>query len=292
VGTSSRYGGPSPSSALIPTFLGGVEGGSTGEDHEQPGQGSPSENLSPEEHPTTEAPRPPQQLPPLPPPGHAGRFRSSRINFNAFAGSRDRQSLRKSLSSYVSKGTGGGRAATRRMGSSVPSAGRAIGFVQDVARVGVNQALTNLGVGNLIGQPAEQALAALTDVVCPAGGPIDEAIAREAWDEAVLNLTDAGITDITQVTVEQWQALVADFIAKSIETKVINDVGAKGISLPQDIRAINQLQNDLHQVIRGAVDDAIGDRLSGGQPIPQSDIQAVVTDIYERSFSYLEALED
>jgi hypothetical protein len=178
------------------------------------------------------------------------------------------------------------------MGSSIPSAVRALGFAQDVARVGVDLALKNIGLGNLVGQPAEHVLPALTDVICPAGGPIDQGIARDAWDEAVLDLTDTGIADLTEVTVEQWQSLVSEFITNSIEAKVINDVGTKGISLPQDIDAINQMQADLHQLIRGAVDDAIGDRLNVGQTIQQAELQATVVDIYERSFSYLEALQE
>ena len=52
----------------------------------------------------------------------------------------------------------------------------------------------------------------------------------------------------------------------------------------------NQLQSDLHELIQGAVDDAIGDRLNIGQTIPQNEIQGLVPDIYERSFAYLEAL--
>jgi hypothetical protein len=62
--------------------------------------------------------------------------------------------------------------------------------------------------------------------------------------------------------------------------------------LPQDVQAIDQLQSDLHELIQGAVDDAIGDRLNVGQTIAQNEIQSLVTDIYERSFAYLEALEE
>jgi hypothetical protein len=94
------------------------------------------------------------------------------------------------------------------------------------------------------------------------------------------------------VTPEQWHELVVDFISRTIETKVINDVGSKGISLPQDVQAINQLQTDLHQIIHGAVTDAIGDRLAVGQNIDQKDIQGMVVDIYDRSFAYLEGLEE
>jgi hypothetical protein len=94
------------------------------------------------------------------------------------------------------------------------------------------------------------------------------------------------------VTAEQWQSLVADFISKSIESKVINDVGAKGIELPANIQAIDKLQSDLHEVIRGAVDDAIGDRLAVGGTLSQSEVQSLVEDIYDRSFTYLEALDE
>jgi len=298
MGTSSRYGGPSPSSALIPTFL---EVTLPTEPPNEEVEESPKKPFDkPDEKPKegerkpTEQRKPlePNPLPPLPPPASGGRFRTSRSNFNTFAVSRDRDALQKSLSSYVRTGTGGSRGAARRMGAAIPAVGRAISFIQDVAHAGINKALSNLGLANLVGQPAEQALAVLTDVFCPEGGPIDQAIAREAWDEAVLGLTEIDITDITKVTAEQWQAIVTDFIAKTIESKVINDVGINGVSLPQDVQAIDQLQSDLHELIQGAVDDAVGDRLNVGQTIPQNEIQGVVTDIYGRSFAYLEALEE
>jgi len=290
MGTSAKYGGPSPTSALIPTFLDVLTPAiPTSEKEELPAKPETPEN------PTEKAdqkPVPAKALPPLPPPSSAGRFKSSRSSFNVFAGTRDNTALRKSLSSYVRSGTGGGRGATRRMGSAISAVGKAIGFAQSVARDGIDKALSNLGLGTLIGQPAEQVLAVLTDVFCPNGGPIDQGIAREAWDEAVLELTELEIADVKDVSAEQWQALIVDFITRTIETKVINDVGTKGISLPQDVGAIDQLQTDLHELIVGAVNDAIGDRLGVGQVIPQNQIQGVVTDIYDRSFAYLEALEE
>ena len=188
MGTSAKYGGPGVSSALIPSFL------EVSIPPAPPPQEKEDKQEGPQKEDKEEKPKPKQQeqpgkptaLPPLPKAAAPGRFKSSRMNFNSFADTRDKAALRKSLSSYVSKGTGGGRTATRRMGASIPSVGRAIDFVQGVARDGIDKALANLGLGNLVGQPAEQALAVLTDVFCPVGGPIDQAIAREAWDEAVL----------------------------------------------------------------------------------------------------------
>src|SRR5689334_2750637 len=101
------------------------------------------------------------------------------------------------------------------MGASIPSVSRAIDFVQGVARDGIDKALENHARESLIGQPAEQALAILTDVFCPPGGPIDQAIAREAWDESVLELTDLEIDDVKDITPEQWQGLVVDFISRT-----------------------------------------------------------------------------
>ena len=288
MGTSNKFGGPSSTSALIPTFLDDPSTSDPVGDIEGPTKPNPEDQDSKE--PSTEeggvTPRAP-----LSTPEDANRFRSSRQSFNAAARSRDKDALRKSLSRYVRKGMGGSRGATRNMGSSVSSAARAIGFAQEAVHSGVNVALKNLGVESLVGQPAEQALAALTDVLCPPGGPIDQGIAREAWNEAILQLAESDINDVGDVTAEQWTVLVADFIANTIEAKVINDVGAKGIELPQDVEAINQLQVDLHDLIRGAVDDAIGGQLVSGENIPQNELRAVAVDIYERSFAYLEALE-
>ena len=138
--------------------------------------------------------------------------------------------------------------------------GRVADFLQDVRTAGIETALTNLGFAHLVGQPAEAALAALTDAFCPPGGPIDQAIVREAWDEAVLTLADEGIVDLSEVTQEQWSALLKDFITNAIEARVFNEIGPEGISLPADIAAIDRLQDDLHDIIRGAVDDAVNNR--------------------------------
>ena len=178
------------------------------------------------------------------------------------------------------------------MGAARRSTGRIVGFLGDVSRVGVAAALRVLGLGQLVGQPAEVALAALTDVFCPAGGPIDQAIARDAWDEAVLTLADEGIADVTDVSTEQWHALLVDFMTNAIEARVFNEIGAQGISLPTDIAAIDRLQHDLHDIIRGAVEDAVGNRLDPGRNLSQPEIGAVVDAIYDHAFAYLEALEE
>ena len=283
MGTAAKFLGPEPASALIPTWL------------DEPESEVPSDlgdSKAPKSDEEAADATPTQPLKPLPPPGTANRFTSARRHFNSAAQTHDRRSLGRAVSSYVKSGAGGSRAATRKMGAAKRSTGSVIGFLGDVSRVGVAAALRKLGLGQLVGQPAEAALAALTDVFCPTGGPIDQAIARDAWDEAVLTLAEEGIVDVTDVSTEQWHALLVDFITNAIEARVFNEIGPQGISLPTDIAAIDRLQHDLHDIIRGAVEDAVGDRIEPGRNLSQPEIGAVVDAIYDHAFAYLEALEE
>src|SRR5260221_2610542 len=112
MGTSSRYGGPSPSSALVPSGLQGTasEEPPRAPTEPTPGGGSPAPGSGPDKGDAKEKPASPQSrpkpLPPLPPPGKPGRFHSARTNFTKFAKSTDRAYLRKAVSDYVRKGTG------------------------------------------------------------------------------------------------------------------------------------------------------------------------------------------
>ncbi len=288
MGTAAKFQGPEPASALIPTWL---DEPSEEVPHEEPSQTEPA---PPDQDIAQEATADPHPTPrqPLPPTGEANRFTSARRSFNSSAQTQDRGSLGRAVSSYVRNASGGSRAATRKMGGARRATGRVVSFLGDVTRTGVATALRNLGFGHLVGQPADVALAALTDAFCPAGGPIDQAIARDAWDEAVLTLAEEGIADVSDVTPDQWQALLVDFMTNAIQARVFNEIGSQGISLPADIAGINRLQEDLHDIIRGAVVDAVGDRFDAGRTVPQSEIEAVVDAIYQHAFAYLEALEE
>lgn len=287
MGTASRYGGPESSSALIPSWL------------DEPEQEAPSDTSTPDDSSSGQGEESPEipvqpdlQRQPLPSAAPANRFNSARRSFNSAAQTGDRTALRRAVSTYVRQGAGGSRSATRKMGGARPATRRVVNFLQDVRTAGVEAALTNLGFAHLVGQPADAALAALTDAFCPPGGPIDQAIARDAWDEAVLILAEEGISDLSQVTQEQWHALLIDFITNAIEARVFNEIGPQGISLPPDIAAIDRLQIDLHDIIRGAVDDAMSNRFDNNQTLTQGEIQIVVDAVYDHAFAYLEALEE
>ena len=178
------------------------------------------------------------------------------------------------------------------MGSSSQTASRIHGFVRDVQQSGVGKAFEKLGIKDFAGQTPDQALMALTNAICPPGGTIDDAIPRYAWDQTLLDLAEQGTADITQLSPEQWNGLLPDFLARSIGARLLNDIGSESLKLSQTVEDINRVEADLHQMISGAVKDAIGDRLGQGQDIPSGEIRGIMDDIYQRSYSYLESLSE
>jgi hypothetical protein len=150
--------------------------------------------------------------------------------------------------------------------------------------------LRQLGFGDLVGKPATDALARLTDAVCPPGGPQDEAIARDAFAEAVVNLAVEGVADIAALTADQWQSLFLDFIAHSIEARIINDIGTKSVTMPTDVKAAQQVERNLHQLVEGCVKDAFAETLGKGGTLQDNQIQAAMDSIYRVAFAFLENL--
>lgn len=278
MGTSSSFGGAGPKTPLVPSWL---------------NEPAPAPTLLPVEAPK-EQEQPPQttppELPPISSPPQGDRFRASRANFTRYVKTGDTRSLRSAVSDYVRTGTGGSRGGASRMGSVRQAAGRLYGLVQDVRQSGTADTLRQLGLGDLVGKPATDGLARLTDAICPPGGPQDQAIAREAFVEAVVNLAADGVTDISALTADQWQSLFLDFITRSIEARIINDIGNKSVTMPTDVKAAQQVERGLHQLVEGCVKDAFAETLGKSETLRDNQIQAAMDSIYQVSFAFLENL--
>ncbi len=91
---------------------------------------------------------------------------------------------------------------------------------------------------------------------------------------------------------EDWEALFCDFVARSIEMKVFNDIGNEGVVLPESISDVNQVEQDLHTLIGEAVKETIGDTFSKNERLDENEIKAVVDDVYGKAFSYISALDE
>lgn len=245
--------------------------------------------VSPVAPPITPAP-PPGNLPPAAP--ETQRFRVARRNFTSFAkagGSGGSKQLRRALSSYVSKGSGGIKGATARMGPSQKVATQIGGFIRSLERSGTAEALKQINCGDLAGKPAAEALNQLVDSFCPEGGPVDESVARQAFQETVADWADKDLPAIENLSSDQWKDLLVDFMARSIEIKIFADIGTSGIAIPTDAQQALNLQQDLHGVIEGAVRGAFNDRDTGFNQLKDNEISNLMESVYESAWGFLES---
>ena len=178
------------------------------------------------------------------------------------------------------------------MGASRAAAGRLFGFLSEVVTRGASQALQTLHLENLAGQPIETIFAALSDYLCPDGGSVDEGIARDAFVETIVDLADAGVTELDGLNAVQMQVVFELYVTNAIEDRICNDIGAKGIVYPSDATEAWHVQRQLHDFILRAVADALQAERTAGDTLTPDRISVFVERIYGQAFTILQTLAE
>ena len=286
MGTSSVFGGQGGNSPLVPSFVG--DAGAPSADEAADAADSAVDGTPP-----PDPPQPPQR-PPVSPNGDATRFVAARNNFSRFArsGGADRASLGRAVSHYVGSSTGGARGAAARMGSARGAGSRLLGFLADATSRGVVEALRALNLGSLAGRPIEEVFLGRADYVCPDGGSVDEGIAREAFIETIVDLADAGITDLDTLTEDQMQTVFELYASNAIEARLCNDIGTKAVMLPASAREAASVQAQLNDFIRRGVADALTSVRAAAAALTPDRVLGFVTGIYQQAFDILRIMGD
>jgi len=289
MGTSSAFGGPSNNTPLVPTWLepgvptlpAAPEGAAPDSDSQHTGTPIGSATV-------------PSNPQPIQPPTPAKRFSFARANLSHFAatGGRDRASLGRSVSHYISTSSGGARTAAQRMGSSRATGRHLLSFLSEAVTRGAHEALRTLNLEQLVGQPIEDIFLGLADYICPDGGTIDEGISREAFIETIADLAENGITDFDGLTADQMQTVFELYATHAIEARLCNDVGMRIITLPVDVHEAEQVEEQLLDFIRRSVSDALTIARGAIQTLTVENVVAFVDGVYERAFQILQILGD
>ncbi|MFY9512936.1 MAG: Qat anti-phage system associated protein QatB [Rubrivivax sp.] len=228
----------------------------------------------------------------------AGGFTAARTAFTRFSKSGSSSALGTALAAYVgggggsgggarSGGGGGARRAAQRMGSSRTSGAKLLGVVRDFQAIGAVDALRQLDLEGMANQPASEVFLAMLDFLCPPGGAIDEAISRQAMLEAIGNLDRDAPTAFAQLAPEQLREFFLDFVALSIEGRVIADIGARGITLSADIPTVERAHEQLHDFIEGCCRVHLSGLLTGLEALSNRDVEQRSNEIYEAAFSLI-----
>lgn len=287
MGTSGRYSGGS--SGIVPTWvddpsepvgsspsLGGGGGGSADGGASAPGTGAPAQ--------------------PAPSgagsPAVGGSLRSARRSFNRFAKGDGRQHFGRAAGRYVRSGMGGSGNATGAMGSSRQVGGGLLTFARDFASVGPVEALRALNLEQLAQAPAEVVLPRLLEAICPPGGNVDEAIARQALLSAIAQLCENFDGPIAALSANQLKELFLDFVAFSIEGRVLNEIGTKLVDLPDSVSALEDLDKQVHDFVGNCVQNSIGPQLDDIAAIQDVDIRQTVESIYQATFDLIDTFAE
>ncbi|PZW77415.1 hypothetical protein DFS21_109175 [Pseudomonas sp. 2848] len=272
MGTSKGYGGPS--SGLVPSWIDDVS--QPAAPAGQPNGPSPS-NPS---HPGT-APSAPVNN------DGTGSLRGARSSFTRFARTGSPSDLGNALSSYVRKGVGGSSRGARRMGTSRATAAKLLSIFGDVQRNGAAETLRRLQLTVAPGQPASQVLLTLLEFICPPGGAIDEGVARQAALKTIVELDEAGTGSFEDMTHADRQNFFLDFVANSIESMIMADLGGRGITLPDDVDAVEHLQSQLSSFITGCTRGQLANRLEQWPAPTDQEVNQVTSAIYEAAFDLI-----
>lgn len=234
MGTSTSNPGPSDRQPLLPSWALPPDTGNATEPNESENQAPDNEDQSVNSPPT----------PPV-------TWQMAKASMSRFASSGERNSLSRAGRDYV--GAKGGRRAAAQAASTGKSVALKVGgFLSTVASVGIRTALDEFGLGHMVGRSAPEVLAALIDVLAPAGATLQEAAARKAAGDvleklyedyiaktgdvtALESLDKQGITSAIEASVAGYiYILWLDELGLSIETKAISPL--KAVSLERDVK--------------------------------------------------------
>lgn len=222
------------------------------------------------------------------------RFRVPRGEFTRYvnSGGRSGGNLGKSVSNYVRQSLGGAHNATTRLGASRNSSARLMSVVGTMVSRGVEAASREFGLGELIGKNAGDVFLQIMDFVCPDGGSTDEGIARCSYIETIESMPELSNIAIENISEEQFLVFTETYMAKVIEERLLNDIGNKTISLPDDIGTVQVIQDQLGEYIFGSVSDAVTQLNVDIKNINSSQTRSIVDSVYEKAYTILESLSE
>ena len=235
------------------------------------------------------APAAPTPYPAIQPPAQGSNYGSARSDMTSGTKNGSSGSIRRGAGKYVAA-SGGGRASARQLGSSRALAGGIAGLASAISRDGPAEALRRFNLESLAGAPAQDVFVALTDALCPPGGTIDEAIARDALLETIADLAAKGIGNFDELTQDDLQEIFIGVVSRSIEGRILNEVGTNSIKLSPDIAAVDRAQKMLHSFVVGCVRDRFQDSGESVSSLDSGQIDGFVSDLYAASFDLMQTM--
>lgn len=231
----------------------------------------------------------PVPYPPIPAAPARSGLKAVRREITIGARDGDRSAVRRGARKYVSA-KGGGRTAAHLMANSRAVARRIARVAHSFVNLGASETLRQFHLGDMAGAPAEDVFVALTDMLCPAGGTIEEAIARDAMLETVAVLAAVGVGNFDELSVDDLREFFIGVVSRSIEVKIFNEVGTNAVSVPDDIDGVERVYNMLHDFIERCVRDEFEKQGGDLGDMDGDAIDSFVDNLYAATLDLIESM--
>ena len=232
------------------------------------------------------------------------RYRAARHNFTTFikSGGSDDIAFGRAISSYVGKTFGGAKQAAGRMSSecavsvelgNILSSANKDGIQDVITQERVQVVITKKGIKGLELEsldtlPIPKIYETLVDVICPTGADRDDAMARDAYLDTIVDVDKLGL-DLGKPSPETVATFMECYISNAIINRILNDIGmgfvtkSKNASEAQKIK--KELKDSIHKSVRAAI--------KKNNKILQTDnMERTIKSLYKRSYTILEDLAE
>lgn len=216
----------------------------------------------------TPLPKPPE--PEVSPPA---RWRATRLSLGRFARSGDTRDMKSGVGRYV-KGLGGPRSGTRRLGSTIKTAGTLYGVLSGLAN---KDPESQLDSSLLEGRTAREIIDIIIETVQPIIGTMDAEASRISINDALSDVMERfPEADLCNLSAEQREFAIERFVANDLFHRLNLDVGnaikdkAKSITT-----AISRLR-EIKEYIRETVAASFRKLRETGSKLIASSINRVV----------------
>lgn len=193
---------------------------------------APNSDAKPDEaKPAPTAPTAPAQPSPIVtrPKQH---WRSARSAFRKAVESSSRDNWRAAARSYVSA-RGGSKTAAASSAAGRRATATFASFLGNVATRGLNETLRTIGLERLIGGDALTVVAAVANAICPLGGSVDAAVARQSTTEVLAWLydkyasTEDGLARLEKLGQPELAEAVGESVTRYIFNRWLEELGKK-----------------------------------------------------------------
>ena len=108
--------------------------------------------------------------------------------------------------------------------------------------------------------------------------------------ETVADLAASGVGNFDELSTDDLREFFIGVVSRSIEGKILSEVGTNAVSVPADIAGVKRAQNMLHDFVEGCVRDEFEERETNLGDLDGNAVDSFVDDLYEAALDLVQAM--